>query len=272
MSISFDRAVAYYDMTRGYRPDVAQAIGLAIVEAVGATPATRFLEIGVGTGRIALPIIALGFDYTGVDISRAMMDRLREKLAELERNTGRRPRATLLEADMQALPFHDGRFDAVIAAHVFHLVGDPDRAWQEAMRVLHAGGVLLVCGDASTSDEQVTIGETWRLLVREAYGPVPNSSEAAGRLIREQLQRDPHMRLDELRPVQWEFTVRPAEELEAIRQRLWSNTWVLPDEVFSRCFARLEAWTAEHFAGRMDEPVVRHAEFVIRRLRRDAGR
>src|SRR5579862_6157046 len=151
MSISFDRAASYYDATRGYPPDVEQAIGQAIVAAAAATPATRFLEIGVGTGRIALPVIALGFDYTGVDISAAMMDRLREKLEDIERATGQHPRATLLEADMQALPFDDAHFDVVIAAHVFHLVGDPARAWQEAMRVLRPGGVLLVCGDASTS-------------------------------------------------------------------------------------------------------------------------
>jgi SAM-dependent methyltransferase len=197
-----------------------------------------------------------------------MMDRLREKLLDLERASGHRPRAVLLQADMQALPFGDGQFDAVIAAHVFHLVADPERAWQEAWRVLRPEGVLLVCGDASTASEPVTIGETWRAIVHEEFGAIPNSSEVASRLIHEHAARDTRMHVDELRPVQWDFTVTPEEELDTVRRRLWSNTWSLPDDVFARCFARLEAWAAAHYAGRMDVPVIWHGEFVIRRMRR----
>lgn len=268
MSMSFDRAVGYYDATRGYRPEVARAIGEAIAAAAAASPATRFLEIGIGTGRIALPVIARGHDFTGVDISDAMMDRLREKLVDLERESGQHTRATLLRADMLALPFADGQFDAVIAAHVFHLVADPDRAWQEALRVLRVDGPLLVCGDTSTSNEPVTIGETWRAIVRAEYGAIPSSTEAADQLIRAQIARDPRTRVDELRPVEWDYAVTPEQEMEAIRRRLWSNTWILPDDVFARCLARLEQWTAERYAGGMDVPVMRHAEFVILRVRR----
>lgn len=268
MSINFDRAVGYYDATRGYRPEVAEAIGVALVEAAGASPATRFLEIGVGTGRVALPVIVQGFDYTGVDISRAMMAQLSEKLAELEERTGHRPRVTLVEADMEALPFPDEHFDAVVAAHVFHLVAHPWSAWSEALRVLRPEGTMLICSDSALSDEDVTVNGTWRTLVREAYGPIPNSSEAASRLLREAAQRDPTLQIDELRPVHWEFVASIAEELDAIRNRRWSNTWILPEPVFATCFARLEAWCGERFEGQLEAPIVRRAEFVIRRVRR----
>lgn len=36
----------------------------------------RVLELGVGTGRLALPLAKLGIDVTGVDTSQAMLDRL----------------------------------------------------------------------------------------------------------------------------------------------------------------------------------------------------
>lgn len=39
----------------------------------------RVLELAIGTGRIALPLAGQGFDLQGIDISPAMVDRLRAK-------------------------------------------------------------------------------------------------------------------------------------------------------------------------------------------------
>ena len=39
----------------------------------------RVLELGIGTGRVALPLAALGVEVHGVDASQAMVDRLRRK-------------------------------------------------------------------------------------------------------------------------------------------------------------------------------------------------
>src|SRR5437868_2756129 len=82
-AISFDRAADYYDATRGYPPAVQAQIGQALLDAAGATPETRILELGVGTGRIALPIIRAGYRYTGIDIAPRMLDKLRTALAEI---------------------------------------------------------------------------------------------------------------------------------------------------------------------------------------------
>ncbi|MEU4715881.1 class I SAM-dependent methyltransferase [Micromonospora purpureochromogenes] len=41
--------------------------------------AGRALELGVGTGRVALPLAARGVPVHGIDLSRAMVDRLRAK-------------------------------------------------------------------------------------------------------------------------------------------------------------------------------------------------
>ena len=42
-------------------------------------PAGRILELGIGTGRIALPLIERGIDVAGIDLSTAMVQRLKEK-------------------------------------------------------------------------------------------------------------------------------------------------------------------------------------------------
>lgn len=267
MSVNFDRAAAYYDQTRGYPPEVVDRIGDALAELAGATAQARFLEVGVGTGRIALPLIARGFDYTGIDISRAMLARLQEKVDDLARR-GHNPRVRLLEADMQALPFADASFDAVLAVHVFHLIADPLGAAREALRVLHPNGALLICADATRGDEPETIGERWRAIVRQIYGHIPTSSESAAEILRALLCEGSTFLLDEHRPVHWAFTTTPARELETIGRRMWSNTWALPDDVFAACLAQLTAWCREQYGDEMERPLARRAEFIVRRLRR----
>ncbi len=51
---------------------------LAIAAAGGERPA-RVLELGIGTGRLALPLAARGADVHGIDASAAMVARLRDK-------------------------------------------------------------------------------------------------------------------------------------------------------------------------------------------------
>src|SRR4051794_8638282 len=101
--VPFDRAAEYYDATRGYAEGSAERIRDAIVAYTGAGRNTRFLELGVGTGRIALPFIRAGYDCTGVDISPAMLARLADKLSGDMGTTTYR--FQLREADITALPF-----------------------------------------------------------------------------------------------------------------------------------------------------------------------
>ena len=79
----------------------------------------RVLELGIGTGRLAVPLAATGVSVVGVDVSRAMLDRLREKDPE------NRIRSIL--GDMvDDLP--DGPFDLVFVAYnTFFNVRDADR-------------------------------------------------------------------------------------------------------------------------------------------------
>ena len=81
-SISFDRVAHAYDATRGYPPGIDQQIAKAIVDTVHATSETTFMEVGVGTGRIAFPLASLGHTYTGVDISENMVKQFATKLLQ----------------------------------------------------------------------------------------------------------------------------------------------------------------------------------------------
>ncbi|HEY2834448.1 MAG TPA: class I SAM-dependent methyltransferase [Sporichthyaceae bacterium] len=141
-AVSFDRAADFYDRTRGLSPELEQAQTELLAGEL--TGASRCLEIGVGTGRIGLPLAHAGIPVVGVDLSPAMLARLLGKDATA---------VPVAVADARALPFPGGVFDAVLACHVLHLIEFWADVVDEAMRVLRPGGRLLVSQGGSPGDE-----------------------------------------------------------------------------------------------------------------------
>jgi SAM-dependent methyltransferase len=78
-TINFDRAAEFYDATR----DVGDAVTDASIDLLATSFAGRgrVLEVGVGTGFLAVPRAAGGLDLVGVDVSTAMVAKLRRKEA-----------------------------------------------------------------------------------------------------------------------------------------------------------------------------------------------
>ncbi len=130
-SVAFDRAVGYYDATRTLSPEAAARVTTVLADALHGQGTV--LEIGVGTGRIALPLAAAGVEVLGIDLSAPMLGELvaRSRVVPVAR------------ADATALPFADDSLGAVIASHVLHLVPEWREAVQECLRVLRPDGVLL---------------------------------------------------------------------------------------------------------------------------------
>jgi SAM-dependent methyltransferase len=70
-----DRIADVYDRMAATMPDPVDCVD-RLAELAGAGPA---LELGIGTGRIALPLAARGVEVHGIDASAAMVERLRAK-------------------------------------------------------------------------------------------------------------------------------------------------------------------------------------------------
>src|SRR5512139_3877247 len=117
-SRSFDRAADYYDQTRELPEPIATYGIPALLQHIA--PRGKLLDVGTGTGRISVPLLRLGADVLGVDLSLNMMAKLREKY----------PAPRLAQADASRLPFRTQQFDAVLTMHVMHLVAP----WREALR------------------------------------------------------------------------------------------------------------------------------------------
>ena len=124
----FGRVADIYDATRSLPETQMKALTEAIRDQVGA--GNTLIDIGVGTGRFAKPLQESGLEVVGVDISRGMMAKAKEKGVR-----------GLFLADVHRLPFKDKKFDASLMVHLLHLVAD----WSEGRQ----GGRQGLEGDGS---------------------------------------------------------------------------------------------------------------------------
>ena len=126
------RLVAVYDAECPWSRD--DDFFLAVV---GETPGSRVLDLGCGTGRLALGMAAAGHTVTGVDPARASLEAARAKPGA--------ERVTWVEGTSSLLP--DAAFDvAVMTSHVAQFFVEDD-AWRGALadlrRSLRPGGRLV---------------------------------------------------------------------------------------------------------------------------------
>jgi SAM-dependent methyltransferase len=184
-SICFDRAASFYDKTRALDPEAMATLHQQLLDEVRDL---RCLEIGVGTGRVALPLHDDGVDLTGIDISREMLGRL---IA----NAGGTLPFPLLLADATQIPFKDGSFGAAYASWVFHLITRWRDVAAELLRVVEPGGKIIVAAGS------------W--------------NKSLSNLVRERFR-------DEAGITDWPRGPKSWEELDAEMERLGATTRSLP--------------------------------------------
>jgi ubiquinone/menaquinone biosynthesis C-methylase UbiE len=95
----------------------------------------RVLDIGAGTGALALQAAALRARVTAIDLSSAMVNRLTQRLAPY-------PECKALVMDGQALRFDDSTFDAAFSILSTTLFPNWGGGLDEAVRVVRPGGWL----------------------------------------------------------------------------------------------------------------------------------
>ena len=94
----------------------------------------RCLDVGSGTGEVALRLARAGADVTAVDISA--------ELLALARAKPEADRVAWKLADAQDLPFEDEAFDVVVSCFAVIFAPDPGAAARELGRVCRPGGRL----------------------------------------------------------------------------------------------------------------------------------
>jgi ubiquinone/menaquinone biosynthesis C-methylase UbiE len=231
LSVSFDPAADYYDRTRAVPDDVmAQLIPLLVGAIPGGDPC---LEIGIGTGRIAIPLVEAGVRVVGVDISGDMLRKL------VEKRGGSWPQVAI--ADATRLPFPDAVFGSAVASHVLHLIPEWKNAVQEVLRVIRPGGRFLVARGGA--DRPAWLDSMTRYFFHQAGDPHWPPGAATIEVV------DAHMRELGIEPaplpnvgIETEVTVdKVIGDMEA---GYWAACWSIAPVVRTRAAAATREWAA----------------------------
>lgn len=209
----------------------------------------RCLEIGIGTGRIALPLIRHGVDVVGADLSREMMLRLRENAGDAV--------VPLVQADATRLPFRTGAFTSALASHVLHLIPHWREAVDELIRVVRPGGLLIVLRGARgrTRDQGVREDDPWHQRIRRRFFvEAGNPSWPPGLDSMDEL--DERMKevasVHELPELMEEGTSTINELMRALEEGWWAACWSIDEQTRKSAAATARAW-AEREYGDLDE-------------------
>ncbi|MEX3104988.1 MULTISPECIES: daptide-type RiPP biosynthesis methyltransferase [unclassified Streptomyces] len=98
-------APVYHDLAAADTTEIRE-----LTRSVRAVPGT-VLELAAGSGRLTLPLLALGREVTALELKESMVDLLRERLAEAPAGLG--ARCTVVQGDMSAFDL-GARFAVVV--------------------------------------------------------------------------------------------------------------------------------------------------------------
>ena len=123
-------ADSYDSVEPHFRPENQTKVKRRLSELRMQAPGGKLLDVGCGTGFIIHLAAEIFDEIHGVDVTKAMMDKVRKDL----------PNVVLHERSAEDLPFDDCSFDAATAYSFIDHLDDPGVVLSEVRRVLKPGG------------------------------------------------------------------------------------------------------------------------------------
>jgi SAM-dependent methyltransferase len=158
---------------------------------VGSEP-RRVLDVGCGTGFLALRLAELGHTVTGVDFAPQMVERARRKAEQ----TGQQ--VDFRVGNAIALDSPAETYDVVVARHLIWNLPDPARGVTEWLRVLRPGGRLVLIEGKWGDDDAWVVGDAHpasRFLERAVEAVTTLSFRKGGSYLRRRLFRRRYRRI-----------------------------------------------------------------------------
>jgi ubiquinone/menaquinone biosynthesis C-methylase UbiE len=242
-SYSFDPFAEVFDRTRASDP---RALGRALDflrDKLPPRPSGRILEVGAGTGRIALPLAGRGYRVVGVDLARKMLLHIPEHA-----RGARALRVEPIQADATQLPLRSSSIEWAYWVHVLHLVEGWRQALDELLRVVGREGSL-VAMDTGHGREVPALLERYRAIarsrgsLRERLGPTDREI-----LFRYLIDRGCEVRRE---PRRWRWVAQiPIEEaLQDIDHRAFAAVRFTSLSVHREIMRDLREWSSAHLGG-----------------------
>lgn len=241
MRLSFDDIASQFDTQRGL-PREAMKAWMNLVDELSDGASVQIIEPGIGTGRIALPLAAMGHIVSGTDISQPMLTACEDSARSLDVAD----RVTLSLSDATRLPFSDHSFDVGIVAQLLYLIPDWPSVLDELARVVQPGGHIIHLTEPTTeSDALARWSATWREMIEKTGYRHTALSPADDEVHAEFLRRWPDVHIRELSS--WNFGQSVADAMNGYTARIRPLYGTVPEEEFNEAVADFLAWARETF-------------------------
>ena len=126
-----------------------------ILKVINPSYNSKIIDIGCGTGELALKIlglIPLGM-IVGTDISYRM-------ILEANKKIPKDKKIRFIVGDAEALEFKSDTFDYVVSTTSFHHYTSPEKVLKETFRTLKSGGMLIISDFSSDFFTMKILGKT----------------------------------------------------------------------------------------------------------------
>lgn len=200
----------------------------------------RVLDIGAGTGRVAIAFAGIGYRTVALDPALPMLNELRRKAPASQ--------VQVVAGEGARLPFDTWHFDAVILARLLYLMSDWQIVLQQAYDRLKPGGCLFhEWGNGEAGEVWVQIREKARMLFEAAGIERPFHPGA-----RSEAEVDDYLtvlglnRSNELRIGPGPRT-RLGDFVDKIVSGELSYIWNVPAHVRESCLPKLKKWSQNTF-------------------------
>lgn len=132
----FDKSINQFPLQRVIKPSLAHQLEvLHIIKLLNLTPPKNIMDFGSGNGRIAIPLLRMGFNLWAVDISYESLKQLTITYNRLKTNSwGKLYTSTTIPKKTE--------FDAVVGSDILHHVPIKDKL-HDILRTLKPNGIIV---------------------------------------------------------------------------------------------------------------------------------
>jgi len=157
------------EMWASFAPTAAFTTPVAahLVEFAEIKPGETVLDVGTGTGVVAITAARAGASVTGLDLTPALLDVARENA-----RVARLGATQWLEGDAENLPFPDGQFDVVVSQFGHMFAPRPDVTVAQMRRVLKPGGRIAF----ATWPPEHFVGRLFAFIGKNSPPPPPGAA------------------------------------------------------------------------------------------------
>ncbi|MDH3598364.1 MAG: class I SAM-dependent methyltransferase [Candidatus Tectomicrobia bacterium] len=256
----FDGQADIYDQRVGLSDAVCVAIAQAVLTLAEIRPGDLIVEMGAGTGLIGRLLAQSMVRYVGVDLSRAMLTRFRQRL-ETSRPAG------LLQADgNHQWPLGTGSARVIFSSRAMHWLAS-DHVVAETFRVVCPDRAVLVLGRVQRRHESVPaqMQQEMRRQLRQ-HGLQPRQGVRYDRQLIDVYRHRGAAVIEPVRVAQWTVRRTPRQSIEAWQSKPGLGGLDPPLAVKTEILQHLRQWAGETLGG-LDTEVACDESYVIQGAR-----